>query len=107
MKTDTINTLEFWEKVKEEYEDALSESYFLCWESGTFRDQWDYSDNNELETLGEVFLKESPESVFKIIRNSASLFQIQNEGTYGSVLDIDKKQIRRLFIDWNIKRLKK
>lgn len=110
MKTDTINTLEFWEKVKEEYGGRESEKYFMCWESNTFKDRWntDANEKKELEILGEEFLKYNVSDMFKIIPSSSGLFQIKDEVVFtDDVLDTNKKQIRIDFINWNIERLKK
>lgn len=101
MKTNTIDTLEFWEKVKEEYEESVYEDsdWTLCNTCITFPSVWKEKQADIIKLAG-LFIIESKIKDFKV--SGLLLFDY-----YGSDYWDREREVRRLFIDWNIERLKK
>ena len=104
-------SLEFWQKVKEEFVSAgynLGKSGgFICFASNTFKQVWDdkcdSSEQDNIIRLGKAFLKQGRIEIY-----TASPFGITLFTPVMTSLNkpIDRYSIRWDFIEWNIKRLK-
>jgi hypothetical protein len=103
-------SLEFWEKVKEEFVSAdynLSKTGgFLCFASKTFKQVWedkcDPSEQDNIMGLGRAFLEQGRIKLYTVPPFGITLFSPVMTSLEQS---IDRYSIRHQFIEWNIKRL--
>jgi len=120
MINNPANSLEFWQKVKADFESNTDEA-FLCYASETFKSEW-HSGSRFREqccSLANQFLQETNNKYYLAPRRGAVLFN--NTGllseiiccsgapkTYIEMSAIRDEYIRRIrteFIDWRINKL--
>lgn len=96
----TIDSKEFWETVKSEY----NKDSFICWSSATFSEKWITDEGMQyIKELAEEFL-DSDNFSTKMVGSLGVLFTSK---IYQPVKDREWVDVRVDFIDWCIKKFDK
>lgn len=95
-----VESLDFWHVVKMEF--LKTQYFFLCPASVIFEYGWHWY-NKEIKELADEFLKNSDYFNLFTIGNGV-LFE--HDGTYESITNEIRRQIRIDFINWVIEKFK-